>query len=512
MVEIHITTAPGGLNAERASYALGELLRLGGVAAVWGSRLGYGELAEVTISPSVESEPRLIELTRVGEPPGRFPWPRQLHALFDSRENPAGKPLYVDGGRRPRITLDGGVVRCAVDPVATTWYLLGQIEELEYPRRRDGHGRLSRGLSRTPTVFYDGPRLEDWGVFLAAVLALEGVVARVGRHPDGAAWSVALTHDVDSLGERSLGRALRLLGAGALRFSGERLRAGRRMLGLLRRPDRHRRLEHCIAADAPDAGGYYLHPGRRGPHDPAYRLSRNRKVLEKLLATGQEVGHHYGYLTAGNPELLRDEAEELRRLTGLEGFGGRAHYLRLRGPADLAALEAAELEYDASLGFADAPGWRLSTGGPYRPWNHAAERPLGLFELPLPVMDGALFRPWGDAAVEVEAAWRSLLPHLEAARDSGACLSLLWHQRVFGPAHPGWGEVYARALAWARENGARTVAPRELVDLARSAEGLTVHGGRLIHQGDRPLSVTFSTAPDRALPLEPGRYLEAPRA
>ncbi|MBD3371953.1 MAG: hypothetical protein GF403_04465 [Candidatus Coatesbacteria bacterium] len=512
MVEIHITTTPGGLNAERARYALGELLRLGGVAAVWGSRLGYGELADVTISPSLESEPRLIELNRVGEPPGNLPWPRRLYALFDSADTPAGRPLYVDDGGRPRVTLAEGGVRCAVDPVATTWYLLGQIEELTRPERRDAHGRLSRALSRTPSVFFDGPRLEDWGSFIAAALAVGGVVARVGRHPDGAAWSVALTHDIDSLGERSLGRALRLIGAGALRFSGERLRAGRRMLGLLRRPDRHHRLEHCIDADAPDAGGYYVHPGRRGPHDPAYRLSRNRKVLEKLLATGQEVGHHYGYLTAGNPELLRGEAEELRRLTGLDCFGGRAHYLRLRCPADLAALEAADLEYDASLGFADAPGWRLSTGGPYRPWNHAAERPLGLFELPLPVMDGALFRPWGDATVEVEAAWRSLLPHLEAARDSGACLSLLWHQRVFGPAHPGWGEVYARALAWARENGARTVAPRELVDLARSAEGLTVHGERLIHKGDRPLSVIFSTAPDRHLPLEPGRYLEAPRA
>ena len=427
-------------------YALAELARLGGfVIEGFSGSVGYGGTGALTITPCAEpDEIEGLELSLV-EGSETAGWPRRLLTLHPvSGPEPPGEPLYRDADGRCRIGRDGDGVHCAVDFPADARYLLAQREEMLHPERRDTHGRLSRELSRTSKAVFEAPRLEAWGVFLRCALSAATPIVLVERHPEGAAWSVALTHDVDSLGERSLGRALRLLAAGVLRLSGERLRAGRRMLRLLGEPDRHRRLGACREADAPFAGSYFFHPGRRGPHDPDYRLRRRRAELAELAAAGQELGHHYGYATAGNVAALEDELAELRRLTGLERVGGRAHYLRLRGPEDLAAVARAGIAYDASLGFPDEPGYRLGTGGPYRPWDYAKSSPLEIMELPLTVMEGALFRPYGDLVPRLDDCWSRLEPLLEAGRGAGACVSLLWHQRVFGPAHPGWAEPYER--------------------------------------------------------------------
>lgn len=492
------------------SYALGELARLGGLLPTQVEEgCGYGAPGALTIRPCADPDAvGLLELRRV-EAAELADWPDRLLSLHPvDGAPPTGEALYRDAGGRSWISRDGDGVHCAVDFPADAWYLLGQREEVLHPERRDAHGRLSRAVSRTPDPVFERPWLELWGAFLRRALALAGPTVHFDRHPDGAEWSLALTHDVDSLSERSPGRALRLLAAGMLKLSAERLRAGRRMLKLLGRPDRHRCLERCRAADAPARGTYFVHPGRRGPHDPAYKLRRRRKELRELLSSGQELGHHYGYATAGDAAALGAELAELRRLTGSPDFGGRAHYLRLRGPGDLAVAARVGLVYDAGLGFADEPGYRSACGGPYRPWDYGSSTALGLFELPLTVMDGALFRRYGDEVPDVEECWRRLLTILKAGRRAGACVSLLWHQRVFGPAYPGWAEPYHRALAWARDHGARLGPAGEFVARARALEGLRLVEGRLINGADRPLTVYRSDRPAAAIPLEPGEAVD----
>ncbi|MCK4593056.1 hypothetical protein KAU45_01050, partial [bacterium] len=426
----------GDVGAERrrwVEYTLNELLRLAGVL-VPGKELtvGYGTQGSIGIEPSPAVDPAGVHLRLVGNPTGSPGWPEELYALFPpSTSRPPGITLYEDDSGRALITIENDLLRLAVDPLATAWYLLTQEEERRHPDRRDEHGRLCLSKTALPPKIFERPWLEAWGRFFAKSLAGLGPVIRYGRHPEGAAWSVVLTHDVDSISERSPGRALRLLAGGVFRLSEAHFRAAGRMFRLLARPDRHRCLTRCVEADTPAKATYLFHAGRRGRWDPEYDLFRLRDEVESLIETGQEVGIHYGYETAGNLSRLTEELAEFEKAAGFPPKGGRAHYLRLRGPDDLDNVAQTGLVYDCSLGFTDGPGYRSACGGPYRTWDEENEGPSTLFELPLVVMDGALFKRYGEGEVDVEDAWNRVRPYLDAAREEGAAICLLWHQRVF---------------------------------------------------------------------------------
>jgi len=491
----------------RLEYAFGEVLRLGGVLVpMEGTTVGYGVEGDITIHPSTADEPTGALLRRSGEPLGSFDWPTELFSLFaDTRTRLPGKPLYADDSGKSLVTLDGDRVHL-VDPLATAWHLLGQEEERRFPERRDAHGRLSLGTTALPPETFTKPWLEEWGRFFAGALAIRNTVVRYGRHPGGADWSVVLTHDVDSLSERSLWRALRLLAAGLIKFSRAHLRAAGRMFSLLNRPDRHRCLDVCVAADAPDRATYLFHAGRRGRWDPEYKLEKLTRELAFLKRTGQEIGVHYGYETAGDFEKLGAELAAFERATGLPPTGGRAHYLHLRGPDDLGLIARTGLAYDSSLGFPDGPGYRVGTGGPYRV-NSVSGESSNLFELPLVVMDGALFKKYGEGEVDVEDAWSRVRPYLDAAREAGAALCILWHQRVFGPAYPGWGEIFRRILAYARENGAWCGPAGEFIEHARAAEQMFAGEGKIINNSSKTIRLSISTNPKKTVELHPGETL-----
>lgn len=452
---------------ERLTHALGELCRLGGL--VTEAVVGYGVAGELSLTPTPSGlEPQLTTLRRVSDGSAFFDsLPPRLVSLFTNREKQPlpGRPLYAndDDTGRVVITQDEGRIHSSADPLAMAAYLLGQEEERRHPRRRDQHGRLSAEVSELPQLLWERPWLDIWARFLANVLSQNQPATLLDRHPDGASWAVALTHDVDSLGERSLGRAMRLFAAGTLRLSAKRLRAGGRMLKMLLKPDRHHCLDLCQQADAPAKGSYYFHAGKRGYLDPDYRLRNHRKAVKLLTGNGQELGLHYGFETRGDAALLAGELAELEEMTGQSDLGGRAHYLHLSSGDDLASVAEAGLRYDSTLGFPDEPGFRLASGGPLRlPGS-------GLWELPLVVMDGTLFGS-DDGTADVEAAWERTRSLLDAARQAGSAITLLWHQRVFGSAYPGWGEVYRRALSYARKQGAWLGPAGDLIEHAKGLE------------------------------------------
>jgi len=493
----------------RLEYAYSEILRLGGVLVPNdAATLGYGVEGDVAIRPTTADEPTGTRLRLQAETPNPFGWPAELYTLFAAAgARLPGRPLYTDDSGRAIVTLDGNRVHLAADPLATAWHLLGQEEERRHPERRDGHGRLSRGTTALPPEIFAGPWLEEWGRFFAGVLALKNTVVRYSRHPGGADWSVVLTHDVDSLSERSLLRALRLVAGGIFKLSKEHFRAAGRMFRLLGAPDRHRCLEKCVAADAPDRGTYLLHAGRRGRWDPEYRFNRLKRELAYLKQAGQEVGVHYGYDTAGDFEKLKSELAAFERTTGFPPTGGRAHYLHLRGPEDLGIIARTGLAYDSSLGFPDGPGYRVGTGGPYRVFDDATGELSNLCELPLAVMDGALFKKYGEGPVDVEDAWGRVRPHLYAAREAGSACCILWHQRVFGPAYPGWGEVFGKILAYARENSAWCGPAGEFIDHARSAERLFAVENKITNNSSKIIELSISNPPGKTVELHPGETL-----
>ena len=72
-------------------------------------------------------------------------------------------------------------------------------------------------------------------------------------------------------------------------------------------------------------------------------------------------------------------------------WGGRQHYLQWVNPATWRNWDGAGLDYDCTLGYGDAVGFRTGTCREYPVFDLLRRRPLGLRERPFQVMDVTLF-------------------------------------------------------------------------------------------------------------------------
>jgi len=129
-------------------------------------------------------------------------------------------------------------------------------------------------------------------------------------------------------------------------------------------------------------------------------------------------------------------------------------------PHTYAALESAGFDYDSTLGFNDAVGFRAGTG--------QAFRPLGvdqLIELPLTIQDTALFLA-RRMHLDEEDAFRLCRRAIAEAVSFGGGLTLLWHLRSLAPERC-WDGFYSRLLAHLDSEGAWMAPAAEVVSFYR---------------------------------------------
>jgi hypothetical protein len=202
------------------------------------------------------------------------------------------------------------------------------------------------------------------------------------------------------------------------------------------------------------------HVPQDGPAPETYDRLRQR-VVETLLDLGAEIGLHASYTAAFEPVRIAAEKTELERL-GATLSGQRYHYLRVDPHANLSPLEELGFRYDSSLGFAEVPGFRAGIANPFRPWSFAEDRPLGLVEIPLAVMDVTLAEP-RYLGLSVSEAERRLLRLLDRAAEHGGGFSILWHADRFDRATAGgWDSLYARVIDAVNERGGVCLPAHEL--------------------------------------------------
>ena len=127
--------------------------------------------------------------------------------------------------------------------------------------------------------------------------------------------------------------------------------------------------------------------------------------------------------------------------------GARHHYFM---PHPFwAALEAhgrAGLRYDTSVGFNEAPGYRLGIALPFRPFNPLTGRAVSCVQVPTFAMDAALFAAPGTDADAAVAHVERLVAALKAAEGVA---SLDWHDYSSYPgsrSHAAWGRAYLGVL------------------------------------------------------------------
>jgi peptidoglycan/xylan/chitin deacetylase (PgdA/CDA1 family) len=279
--------------------------------------------------------------------------------------------------------------------------------------------------------------------------------------PDGARFAVILSHDVDEVRFGSVREALRLValarGPRSYAFRAGLTQAARGLA--LRGPDPYWNFERWVQAEEARgfSSSYYFcapSPRMRHEYDARYRFGDRvdafgrrgtvSTLMRQLAERGFDVGLHGSYLSHVDGDDLARQRAEIEAASGRPATGTRQHFLRFDALRTWQAQEAAGFDYDSTLGYNEAIGFRAGIAAPFHPWNAAARAPHDLLELPLTVMDGTLFRTLdldGRAAAELVRA------HLETVEATGGLAVLLWHPNgAAARRFPGWWEAWEAAL------------------------------------------------------------------
>jgi peptidoglycan/xylan/chitin deacetylase (PgdA/CDA1 family) len=327
-----------------------------------------------------------------------------------------------------------------------------------------------------PAAYAKMPALELHIAFLRDLITGSGAtLAEIPPVPEGYQFIACLTHDVDhpsirrhkwdhtvfGFAHRATLGSLRDLVQGRLSFGG----ALRNWTAVLRLPfvylglakdfwldfdRRYAELEKSLPstffaipfANRPGQGAHGPAPSFRGSRYGACDIA---DTLKSLVAGGCEVGLH-GIDAWRDSSAGQEELEEIRRWTGHSEVGVRMHWLYYDRES-AALLEEAGAAYDSTIGYNETVGYRAGTTQVYK-----LPGTSGLLELPLHVMDTALFYP---AYLGLSRRQASALLHRMAdnAARFGGCITVNWHDRSTAPERL-WGGCYGDLVQALKDRGA----------------------------------------------------------
>jgi uncharacterized protein DUF7033 len=370
-------------------------------------------------------------LTEASLPASPLPWReidgRRLPVLYGAHPLPSAALVH-----------DADAVALGVDVLGSAFFMLTRYEEIAVGAR-DAYGRFPAAASVAGREGFIRVALVDayvellWG-------ALRRLWPRLERRPRS--FRLALTHDVDDP-LASMGRTprtlARQLGADVLVRRDPSLAVQRmRSWAALRRGD-HRLDPYNtfdFLMDVSERHGiagafYFLATAEAGGRNGPYTLEHPwvRSLIAAIHGRGHEIGYHAGFDTYRDAERTGEEFGRLRAAAGEIGvaqaqWGGRQHYLRWENPSTWENWERAGLDYDSTVGFADAIGFRLGTSHEFPAFHLRERRALRIRERPLIVMDRTLFDYMDLGPQEARDA---VLEVARECRRASGTLTLLWH-------------------------------------------------------------------------------------
>jgi hypothetical protein len=435
--------APGSYEPERRyilDVMLGDWLGLD-----W--RLRLRERADVRIALAANPSPCvLVPDVLFATPPAEWLTSAALPARpLAWRDAPEGMTsvqrlpvLYGAHAPAPLVVPHPGGVELTVDVFGGAFFMLSRYEELVVPAR-DRHGRFAATSSIANAEGFLGLPIVDAYVEIlwSALHRLWPQLERRPRH-----FRIALSHDVDrplASAGRTVPALVRQLGADALmrRDAGLAARRLRSWAGLHRgdyRLDPYNTFDFLMDVSERHAlvgAFYFMATEEATAHDGRYTLEQPwiESLIRRIHERGHEIGLHPSFDSHLDPQRTEAEFLRLRRAAERQGvsqerWGGRQHYLRWENPVTWSNWEAAGLDYDSTLGYADRIGFRAGTCHEFPTFHLLERRPLRLRERPLHVMDGTLFE---YMRLSPDAAFENLLAVARECRRYGGTLSVLWH-------------------------------------------------------------------------------------
>lgn len=204
---------------------------------------------------------------------------------------------------------------------------------------------------------------------------------------------------------------------------------------------------------------FYFIASREDPVRFRYDIEDLENRLGEISDRGWEAGLHGGYYSYDNFESLKNEKERLEKVLGKKVLGFRNHYLRFKTPETWELLADAGFGYDSTFGYSESVGFRNGMCHPFKPYNLKKESEINILEIPLTVMDVALFKASGS----FEEAWRCTKDLIDTTARFNGVITLLWHNFVFGCGfRKDWVKLYKKTLQYCSDRGAWITSGEEI--------------------------------------------------
>ena len=182
-----------------------------------------------------------------------------------------------------------------------------------------------------------------------------------------------------------------------------------------------------------------------------YNIEDIESELGIILDNECEIGLHGGYYAYNSLKDINNEKARLEKILAKKVIGYRNHYLMFRYPETWELLTKAGFKYDSTQGYSDMVGFRSGLCHPFKPFNVYNNDEIDIVEIPLAVMDMALF----DQNKSLASAWQVIKQLIDTVEKYNGVLTILWHNYVFGcPFRENWIKIYKKILQYSYENNA----------------------------------------------------------
>lgn len=190
-----------------------------------------------------------------------------------------------------------------------------------------------------------------------------------------------------------------------------------------------------------------------------YDIEDIESELRLIVDNGWEVGLHGGYYTYNNLEYMQSEKKRLESVLGKRIIGYRNHYLMFKPPDTWELLAKAGFRYDATLGYNDMVGFRNGLCHPFKPFNINTDKEINVLEIPLVVMDSALF----NFTSSFDTAWNTVKELIDTTKRYNGVFTILWHNDGFNRSfRDTWINIYDKTLSYCSENNAWITSGEEI--------------------------------------------------
>jgi peptidoglycan/xylan/chitin deacetylase (PgdA/CDA1 family) len=329
------------------------------------------------------------------------------------------------------------------------WNLYTRKEEYS-PVRLDDHGRFDYSSSGYPDI--SNPLLSQY-------LIDNGFKA---EYPENRKFAICLTHDVDEIYPPTSHALLsslyhlRNLDLKSLKNQLFWKRQGRTFSPYWNFKEIMALEERYDAKST-----FYFMAADRDIRRFRYDIEELEDELCAIADGGWEVGLHGGYYAYDQWKEMAKEKRRLESVLGREIVGYRNHYLRFRVPDTWEQLAKAGFKYDSTFGYGNIIGFRNGMCHPFRPYNLNVSSYIDILEVPLCIMDMALW----DLKSKSGAGdiWGTFDKLMKIAERCGGVLTILWHNNMFNcPFREPLCRLYSKILAEGRERNAWLTSAEEI--------------------------------------------------